>query len=314
MARDVLVFYSQQETLERWTDALGPELPDLDIRAVAADGHYAGDPAEVRYVMVWKPPHGFFAQFPNLELVINLGAGVDALLGRDDLPDVPITRLQDPTMSRMMAAFVLFAVLRHARDVPLFETNQRRRHWQYVPPRQPEDFRVGILGLGELGARAAGELVRQGFDVRGWSRTPKTLPGVKCAHGMEALDGFLADTDILVVLLPLTPDTRGLLNADRFARMPRGASLINVARGPLVDEPALIDALGSGQLSAATLDVFAHEPLPADSPLWDMPGVLITPHLASVPIPRTAAAQVAENIRRIRRGEPVVGVDPGRGY
>lgn len=311
-----LVFYSAYDPPAPWVEALSAAVPGLRIEvAQGEDGAIAGDPAEVRYALVWNPPHGFFARFPNLSLVINLGAGVDALVARDDLPDVPITRISDPNMSRMMASFVLFTVLRHARDIPLFERAQRERRWAFVAPRTADEIRVGIMGLGELGSAAALEIARQGFDVRGWSRTPRDIAGITCFHGLEALPAFLAETEILVVLLPLTPETRGLLDASRLAVLPRGAKLVNVGRGPVVDETALISALRSGQISAATLDVFEVEPLPADSPLWGMDNVLVTPHLASMAIPRTAAAQMAENIRRIEAGEPVLNqVDPRRGY
>lgn len=311
---DALVFYSEVDPPEPWVEALSAALPDLDVRIAAPGGAVAGDPADVRYALVWKPPHGFFAQFPKLALVINLGAGVDALVARDDLPKVPITRLVDPNMTRMMAGYVLMAVMRHARDIPAFEAAQRERRWHYIHPRNPEEIRVGILGLGELGAAAARELARQGFDVRGWSRGPKAIDGVAAIHGLDGLDGFIADTEILVAMLPLTPDTRGLLDARRLGLLPHGAKFVNVARGPVVDEAALVAALASGAIAGATLDVFETEPLPQASPLWAMPQVLITPHLASVPIPRSAAAQIAANIRRIRAGEAVSGVDPARGY
>ncbi|MFG1345714.1 glyoxylate/hydroxypyruvate reductase A [Xanthobacter autotrophicus DSM 431] len=311
-----LVFYSAFDAFEAWQPALQAALPGLDVRAArAGDGLVAGDPADVRYALVWKPPHGFFGRFPNLKLVINLGAGVDALVARDDLPHVPITRLSDPRMSQMMASFVLMCVLRHARDIPLLEKAQRERRWHFVSPRTAGEIKVGVLGLGELGGAAALELARQGFDVRGWSRTARALPGIACHHGLDALPGFLAESDILVVMLPLTDETRGLLNAERLARLPRGAAFINVARGPVVDEAALVAALRAGQIGAATLDVFEVEPLPQDSPLWGMENVLITPHLASMAIPRSAAAQIAENIRRVEAGEEVANrVDPQRGY
>lgn len=311
-----LVFYSAFDGPQEWRAALQEAVPGLDVRiARAEDGQVEGDPAAVRYALVWKPPHGFFQRFPNLRLVINLGAGVDALVGRDDLPDVPITRLSDPQMGRMMASFVLFCVLRHAREIPTFEKAQKARRWDYVHPRTAGEIRVGVLGLGELGAAAALELARQGFDVRGWSRTPKTLDGVSTRHGMAALPDFLAGSEILVVMLPLTPETRGLLNAERLALLPKGAKLINVARGPVVDEAALIDALRSGRIAEATLDVFEVEPLPPESPLWGMENVLVTPHLASVAIPASAAAQIADNIRRVEEGREVLNqVDPRRGY
>lgn len=308
---EALVFHSDFDPSDPWREALADELPWLAFRR----SDEPGDPADVRYALVWNPPAGFFARFPNLQLVINLGAGVDALVARDDLPPVPIIRISDPEMSRMMASFVLFAVLRHARDIPLLEQAQKRRMWHFIPPRVAQDITVGILGLGELGGAAAAELVRQGFRVQGWSRAPRDLPGVTCVSGPQALDDFLAASEILVVMLPLTPQTRHLLDRDRLARLPAGAKLINVARGPIIDEAALIAALRSGHISQATLDVFEVEPLPADSPLWDMENVLLTPHLASIAIPRSAAAQVAANILRVQAGErPQNIVDPTRGY
>ncbi len=308
---ETLLFHSDYDDSAAWAATLKRELPDLEI--AVSTGAY--DPAAVRYVLAWQPPLGFFAPLKNLQLVINLGAGVDALLGRPDLPAVPITRICDPEMARMMAAYVLMAVLRHARDIPAFETAQREKRWHWINPRTAGEIRVGVLGLGELGARAAQEIARQGFQVTGWSRSPKTLEGVDCVAGLEALDGFLAGAEIVVVMLPLTAETRHLLDDHRLGLLPQGAKLINVARGAVVDEAALIAALASGGIASATLDVFETEPLPPESPLWSMENVLITPHLASVAIPQSAAAQIAENIRRVRRGEPVhFQVEPGRGY
>lgn len=299
---DTLVFYSQFDPFADWRDALGPHLGD----EVRVENHDAvTDPASVRFALVWMPPKGFFARFPNLLLVTNLGAGVDRLVARDDLPDVPITRLSDPEMGRMMASFVLFAVLRHARDIPHFEAAQARRQWSYKHPRPASDISVAVLGLGELGALAATELSRQGFVTHGWATGPKTLPGVTVHHGDDALGQLLAMSDIVVSLLPLTPRTRDLLNAARLAQMKPGAAFVNVSRGEVVDEDALVAALASGHLSGATLDVFASEPLAADHPLWGLPGVLITPHLASVALPKSAAPQIAENIQAVRRGEGV---------
>ena len=281
--RDILVFYSDFDNYSQWKQLLQRELPDLDVRR-AED---IEDPSQVRYALVWKPPIRFFHRWPNLELVINLGAGVDALVSRDDLPDVAVTRLSDPNMARMMAGYVLFAVLRYAREIPFFERMQREAQWCYRHPRSPETLRIGVMGLGELGKRAAEELARQGFSVAGWSRSPKRLEGIECYHGLDSLSAFLTDC----------------------------ASLINVSRGDIIDETALIEQLQSGHLGAATLDVFAKEPLEVSSPLWGMQQVLITPHLASVALPDSAAAQIAENIRRLRQGKPPHHrVDLQRGY
>jgi glyoxylate/hydroxypyruvate reductase len=210
---------------------------------------------------------------------------------------------------------VLFAVTRHARDIPAFEHAQRGRRWHYVHPRDPETIHVGILGLGQLGLIAAIECARQGYQVQGWSNTPKTVDGIRTLAGPGALPEILSRSDILVCMLPETPHTRGLLNAERLALMKAGAAFINVSRGSIVDEEALIAALRCGRIAEATLDVFAVEPLPASSPLWAMDNVLITPHLASVALPASAAAQFGENVRRLRVGQPLLSrVDPGRGY
>jgi glyoxylate/hydroxypyruvate reductase A len=309
MIPEPMVFYSTADSFDDWRAALAAE--NIDLRR---DGDIT-DKASVRHALVWKPPHGFFAAFPSLALVVNLGAGVDALVGRDDLPSVAITRLSDPKMARMMAGYVLFAVTRHARNIPAFERAQRQRRWHYIHPRDPETIRVGILGLGQLGLAAAFECARQGYQVQGWSSTLKLVDGVRTFAGLDALPEILAGSDILVCMLPQTPHTIGLLSAERLALMKAGAAFINVSRGSIVDEPALVNALRSGHIAEATLDVFATEPLPTSSPLWEMDNVLITPHLASVALPASAVAQIGENVRRLRAGQPVLSrVDPSRGY
>ena len=309
--KETLVFSSAVDPLVPWRDALEGLLPDLLVRTPAE----IGPDDAVRYALVWKPPPGFFRRYPDLRLVTILGAGADSLAGRDDLPDVPVTRLFDPGMARMMAQYVLFSVLRYARDIPAFEAAQREGRWRYIHPREARDIRVGVLGAGELGGFAAAELARQGFPVSAWSRTRKDLPGIECHAGAEALIPFLRTTEILIVMLPLTRDTRGLIGPAELAALPAGAKLINVARGPIVDEAALLDVLRSGHLGGATLDVFETEPLREGHSLWRADNVLVTPHLASVAIPASAARQVAENIRRVGAGElPEHRVDLARGY
>jgi glyoxylate/hydroxypyruvate reductase A len=311
MSRDALIFFSEFDDPDAWKKTLTSELPDLVFRTDPA----AGDPADVHYALVWKPPAGFFARFPNLKLVTNLGAGVDSLVARDDLPDVPISRLSDTGMVSLMTSYVMFSVIRYARDIHIFERAQKRGEWKYVHPRALSDIKVGVLGLGELGAPAAQALAGLGFDVRGWSRSGKQINGVTCSAGLATLDAFLGETEILVVMLPLTPETRALLDARRLALLPRGAKLINASRGAVVDEAALIAALQSGQIAEATLDVFTVEPLPKGHAFWTMENVLITPHLASITVPEAAAREVAESIRRVRQGlAPLHLVDARRGY
>ncbi len=307
-----LLFYSQFDDPADWGKHLREVVPGLDFRVWPE----VGNPDEIEAALVWKAPEGELRKLPNLKLIINLGAGVDSIVKDRSLPaGIPIVRIADPDMSRMMAQFVLAAVLRHYRDFVSFAKAQKERRWHYIHPREAPTCSVGVMGLGNLGAMAAQELVRQGFKVSGWARSPKKIEGVQSFHGKEGLSSFLAASEILVAMLPLTPDTDGLINADVLAKLPRGAKFVNVGRGRLVDEDALIAALRSGHISEATLDVFREEPLPPTSALWGFDQVLVTPHLASVAIPRTASRQVAENLRRLKKGEPLLNVvDPDRGY
>jgi glyoxylate/hydroxypyruvate reductase len=309
--KDTLLFYSELDNPATWGRALMAELPGATFHAFPD----MPDPASVTAAIVWQPPLGFFAPLTNLRLIVNLGAGMDAFADRTDLPDVPIVRLSDPEMVGLMTSYVLFSVIRYARNIDVFEAAQQQADWRYIEPRPLSAIKVGVLGLGELGAAAAGALTRLGLDVAGWSRSPKQLPGVACVHGRDALDALISEVEILLIMLPLTAATKGLIDEARLRRMKPGAKLINVARGPIIDEDALIAVLREGHLGGATLDVFAREPLPSDSPLWQMPNVLITPHVASIPVPESAAKVVAESIRRMGRGEPPLHqVDRVRGY
>ncbi|PWK61255.1 glyoxylate/hydroxypyruvate reductase A [Aminobacter sp. AP02] len=306
-----VLFYSEFDDPNAWGDALKTNIPGLDFR-VYPD---VGNPDDVRHILAWKAYPGFFEPFRNLAQVVNLGAGVDALVGRNDLPDVPISRLSDPGMVALMRSYVLFSVIRYARDIPSFEKAQRRREWHYIHPRPLHQIKVGILGLGHLGAAVASGLREAGFDVRGWDHATKSIAGVKCYSAADDRNEFLSEVEILVNMMPLTPGTTGLIDRDLLNALPRGAKFVNASRGPVVDEPALIEALRSGQIGGATLDVFCVEPLPADHPFWTMENVLVTPHLASITVPEAAARDVAESIRRVSAGgEPLHRVDPQRGY
>ena len=270
-------------------------------------------PADVEAILAFKLPPGLCARFPHLRFVACSGAGIDEL---GDIPaDIPITRSVDPAQARRMAQYVALSVLRWHRERLRYEAQQRDRTWARRVPAAESAWTVGLMGLGVLGTAVAEALHALGYPLRAWTRTPRQHAFVSCFAGREQLDDFLAATRVLVCLLPLTPDTRTLLAAPLFARLPRTAYVINVARGALLDEDDLVAALASGQLAGAALDVYAREPLPADSPLWSDGRILATPHIAAIADPEAAARQVLDNLARARSAAPLRHVvERARGY
>jgi len=267
-----------------------------------------------RVAIVANPDPAEVAALPNLVWVQSLWAGVERLVNAFDRP-LPIVRLVDREMARTMAEAVLAWTYYIQRDMPAYARQQRAGVWRPHPYRKPSDTTVGLLGLGALGIAAAERLLGAGFRVTGWSRSPKAVPGIEAMHGVAVLPIMLGRCDILVCLIPLTPETRGLIDAERLAALKPGAALINFARGPIVATDDLIAALDSGHLAHAVLDVFEVEPLPAESPLWSHPGVTVLPHISGPTDMPSAAATVAANLREFRRtGEPPQGIDKARGY
>lgn len=295
-------------TLRLAIQALAPELP------VYLHGEPAAEQAQV--AACWCPAPGSLGAYPRLRLVQSIAAGIDHVL-RDGSrpPGVPVCRIVDADHRQGMTEYVLWAVLHHHRRMDQVLANQAEARWVEPGQRSAALCQVGVLGLGALGAHAASALASLGFSVRGWARSVKALPGVRSYAGAAELEPFLDGLDMLICLLPLTEQTCGLLDARVFARLAPGAVLVNCGRGEHLVVPDLLAALDSGRLRGAVLDVFEQEPLPADDPLWQTPGVVITPHMASSASPGSIARQVVENVRRLQAGQPLLNeADPEAGY
>jgi glyoxylate/hydroxypyruvate reductase A len=300
-----------------WIAALRAYAKGRDVRAWP---DAVGDIAEIVYACVWLPPHGLLARLPGLRAIINLGAGVDHLLADPALPDVPIARAVHPDLTSRVTEYVVLHVLMHHRRQRLYDAQQRQQLWRVHDQPAAGEVAVGVMGLGAIGGAAASALARFGFRVAGWSRTPKSLPGVETFYGKPGLDAFLARTEILVGLLPHTRETEGLLNLALLRKLKRdgaagGAFLVNAGRGPTQVDADILAALDEGTLAGATLDVFPQEPLPPDSPLWNHSKVTITPHNAGDISPAVFAPLVMAQIERFERGLPLDNlVDRARGY
>lgn len=274
-----------------------------------------GDPAKVRYIAAWLPPDDLATAYPNLEVLFSVGAGVDQLDLTHVPPHVRVVRMVDPGVPEMMSEYVTTAVMALHCDALAHRANQTSRHWRPLAQRPASSRRVGVMGLGRLGARSCRKLASLGFEVSGWSRSCHEIEGIETFAGQDEFGAFLARTDILVCLLPLTEETQGILGSALFAQLPKGAMIVNAGRGGHLDEAALIAALDGGHLAGAVLDVTAVEPLPADSPLWSHPSILITPHIASFAGAETSVEVILGNLARLRAGEEPIGlVDRTRGY
>ncbi len=307
-----VVLQTTWNTTAAWRAELARQAPDLDLR-VWPD---IGDPAEIDVVLCWQPPPDLFVGMSRLKLVQVLGAGVDSVVrATRDLPDVPVARLVDPVMSQRMAEYCLYATLRFHRQFDVYERQLARAHWERHQHKDPGEIGVGIMGLGAIGSAAARLLRQVGYNVAAWTRSPHPEAPFPVFVGEEGLPAFLARTQILICLLPLTPRTASILDRRLFEQLPRGAYLVNAGRGEHLVVPHLLAALETGRLEGAMLDVFAHEPLPKSSPLWRHPKVFVTPHAAGITNPRTATAVIVDQLRRLERGEPLLHlVDPARGY
>jgi glyoxylate/hydroxypyruvate reductase A len=300
-----------------WADRFRAQSPSRDIRLWPDN---VGNPSDIAYACTWMAPPGLLATFPNLRAIFSLGAGVDHLLADPLLPPLPVVRIVDADLTMRMTEYVTLHVLLHHRRQRRYDAQQRERLWLDHDQPAASEVSVGVMGLGALGREAAAVLAQLGFNVSGWSRTPKDVPGVDTFHAAGGLDAFLARSEILVVLLPNTVATEGILNLKLLRKLKRdgalgGAYLINAGRGRLQVDADIIEALAEGSLAGASLDVFPTEPLPRDSPLWSHPNVIITPHNAAASVPRTLVNNVLMQIERFEAGQELANlVDRNAGY
>lgn len=307
----VLLYKEAAERGRAWRRHFNATAPEIEFRIWPE----VGDPEEVRYLAVWDPIDNPTGHFPNLEVIFSTGAGVDQF----DLSEIPaevqIVRLIDPAIIEGMREYVSFAVLALQRDILDYRNAQADRTWRPLQGMAAADVCVGVMGIGSLGKAVLNVLRPYGFSLRAWGRSLHNLDGVECFAGRAELRDFVTGCNILVCLLPLTGETRGILNRELFAAMPRGSKLVNVGRGGHLQEDDLLSALAEGQLAGAILDVLEDEPPAADHPFWDHPRIMLTPHIASMTGFDSAATVLLENIRRHQRGERMVGlVDRSLGY
>lgn len=296
-----IALVSDQIPMDYLLPAFRARFPEADLRLADTQVQQLGALEEIDAVVCWSPPPGLLARMPRLRLVQSVGAGTDHITRDTGLPEVPVCRIVDPDMAAGMNAYVAWAVVHGQRHMGSYIESQRRAAWEEAPVVPPGRHRVGIAGLGVLGQSAARALLAIGYPVRGWSRSPKDdLPaGIEAFHGDDARATFLAGCDTLVCLLPLTEDTRGLLNAHFFAQLPRGARLVNAGRGAHLVQEDLLAALDSGRLASAVLDAFVEEPLPPGHPFWQHPRITVTPHIASRTEPEAIARQTHDNLVRL---------------
>lgn len=307
----VFLYKSDPVRGRQWAEVFRQEAPHIEFR-IWPD---VGDPARVRFLAAWEPPRDIATALPQLQVLFSSGAGVDQFDLAALPAQLPVVRMVEPGIVGGMVEYVTHAVLGLHRDMPQYRRQQREGQWRPLPVRPADERRIGVLGLGSLGQAVLGQFVAMSFDCGGWSRSRHAVDGVQCFAGAEEMPAFLARTDILVCLLPLTDATRGMLDARLFAQLPLGAGLVHVGRGPQLVDADLLDALDSGQIGDAVIDVTHPEPLPPTHAFWQHPRIQLTPHIASMTQPKSAAQVVIANLRRFESGEPMVGlVDRRKGY
>lgn len=294
-----IVIISPERDPKKWVEAVQEQEPGIPIAVYPNVEH----PEEIDYAITWKHPRGIFKKYPNLKVIASMGAGVDHITSDPEISkDLIVTKIVDDQLSKDMSSFVLSLVMDKIRNI---SHHHMARSWEPQFYKQAEDEQIGIMGLGILGKAVAEKLINNDFKVSGWAKTKKHIPGVHSYHGEKELNAFLKQTTLLVCLLPLTAETENILNKELFELLPKGAFVINVARGEHLVEHDLLEMIDKQHLSGASLDVFRNEPLPLEHPFWNHPKVYVTPHIASVTDPKKVVGQLLENYKRMRANLPL---------
>lgn len=303
---------SSNRNPQPWLEALNAVDPSVDVQIWPNEKNKA----DIEFALCWNHPSGILQDYPNLRCVSSMGAGVDHCLNDQYFPKhLPLVRVVDPLLAQSMFEYVCSAAMYYFREFNTYQSLQQQRLWQPQEPKLIKDHTIGIMGLGALGSHCAEKFATMGFNVVGWSRSPKKIKNVTAFVGEKDLNNFLNQVDILVCLLPLTKSTYNILHKNTFNQLKNGAYLINVARGEHLVEDDLIDALSVTKLSGACLDVFRQEPLPEEHPFWGNKKILLTPHCSSVSSPISVAPQIINNYHLMKQGKALLNqVDIQRGY
>ncbi len=307
-----LVIFSNVHKIQPWIDALKNAGPGIEV----ISHEEIKDKKKVKFALAWDHPKGIFKEYPNLKCISSMGAGVDHIMSDPEIPEqIKIVRIIDPLLSQDLAEFALALVMSHMRGFGKYFNNQHRKTWKKSMYMRIPDAKIGVMGTGAIGNHVALFLQSLGFSIVGWGKTPGKQAEYKRFHGGDQLDEFLNNINILICLLPLTPETKGILNRNTMGKLINGAYLINLGRGLHVVDQDLIEMIDSGHLSGASLDVFENEPLPEDHPFWSHPAIQITPHVASLTAPNSVAPQIIENYHRAINGQQLLNiVDRNQGY
>lgn len=311
MQDKIVIILPTIKNKEPLVNALKTEKPGLEVEIYPDDTQRQ----DTEFLLVWNPPAGVFKKYPNLKVISSMAAGVTHILKNTDLPNVPIIKMNNFQQQRNLAVFVLSLVLNRLRRLYIYARQEAQNKWKSHPYGLPKNTTVAIMGIGNIGREVARLLKLNGFDVTGWSRSKKHLGGIKTFHGEDQKSDFLKTAEILVNILPLTEETKSILNTTVFEQLPKGAHLINVGRGGHLNEDDLLKALENEQLSGAALDTFKEEPLPENHPFWQHPKIMITPHTASSVDPKLVAPKIIRNYEHMKKDEPLEDViDSEKGY